>query len=575
MTMSKKKHSKVVDQGPFAGLYSRHILGAIVDALDLEDDHPLTDRTAQRFFQNSNPNSYNRRKFFLALGQILIDMGFLPHLSPDLTVEAPPSAQVYADSLQSAASFWDGFMSRIQNASSWDVDRVTAGQCFLGLAAVDLAVRLGALNWTAGFDTHLPGVPLWAEENGIGRILRKHREATGLSRVQLAARVEVSKTTMDNWLDGRHCPDRSYIDSLAQVFAGGDPDWGRSLAAELRWQFALARLCDVLSDLVGRDHVVSAIETVSHIAQDLAELKDLRSAPVKKRQELGLHLLFHGCNSSLATEVLWSLASDYPEGERKELILQAAWPWDIAFGQALGKVEDRPRPSSAGLAQDYLDVVDEPDRPRAEAARAVISAELNRNVASRIPRGPLPMSELHPLRGMDDAIAVRRRLVERFPDDPDAHAHLGSFLGMLGKNTGIRKFVDAGLLECRIASGLCPAWDLPAVERGIMLANIYAYQEALEELEQVARELPAPTPHWHFAIRYVLTKLRRFDEGLEHLEEVIAFRPDYALAYRHAAHCAFRTRDSRKGAEYAKKARRLGEPSVFQAWKRGEYRNKR
>ena len=200
---------------------------------------------------------------------------------------------------------------------------------------------------------------------------------------------------------------------------------------------------------------------------------------------------------------------------------------------------------------------------------------LNRNAASFTPRDPRTIPELNPFHLMDDAIAVRRRLVERFPDDPDAHAQLGSLLGMLGKNTGIRRFVDEGLLECRIASGLCPAWDLPAVERGIMLANISAYQEALEELEQVAQDLPAPTPHWHFAIGYVLTELERFTEGLEHLEEVIAFRPDYALAYRHAAHCAFKIGDSRKGAEYAKTARRLGEPAEYVAWQRGKYRGKR
>ena len=140
MATKRKKRTNTTEPGPFAGLYSRHILRAVAEALDLEEDHPLTDRTAQRFFQNSSPNSYNRRKIFLALGQALIDMGFVPDLSPDLTLKVPPSARVYADSLQSAASFWDAFMSRIQSAGSWDVDRVTAGRCFLGLAAVDLAV---------------------------------------------------------------------------------------------------------------------------------------------------------------------------------------------------------------------------------------------------------------------------------------------------------------------------------------------------------------------------------------------------------------------------------------------------
>ena len=59
------------------------------------------------------------------------------------------------------------------------------------------------------------------------------------------------------------------------------------------------------------------------------------------------------------------------------------------------------------------------------------------------------------------------------------------------------------------------------------------------------------------------------------LEDVISFRPDYALAYGYAAHCAFKTGDYRKGAEYAKTARRLGDATGFVAWQRGEYRTRR
>ena len=59
------------------------------------------------------------------------------------------------------------------------------------------------------------------------------------------------------------------------------------------------------------------------------------------------------------------------------------------------------------------------------------------------------------------------------------------------------------------------------------------------------------------------------------LKEITSFRPDYALAYRYAAHYAFKTGDSRKGAEYAKTARRLGDDTEFVAWQRGDYRARR
>ena len=221
-------------------------------------------------------------------------------------------------------------------------------------------------------------------------------------------------------------------------------------------------------------------------------------------------------------------------------------------------------------------MVDGPAKAHAVTVSEAINRELRGHTAAITPKGPLSIPELNPFFGFESGIAVRRRLVERFPDSPEAHCQLGtSFLGMVGKNTKLRRFVDEGLFECRIASGLCPAWDLPAVERGIMLTNIGAHHEALKELEQVAQELPEPTPHWHFAIGYVLTELERFADGIKHLEEVIAARPDYALAYRYAAHCAFKTGDSRKGANYAKTARRLGDETEYFAWQRGDYRTRR
>ena len=573
MSKKRKKRSTIPETGPFAGLYSRHILGAVVEALDLEEGHQLTERTARRFFQNANPNGHNRKQIFLAFGQALIDMGFVPDLSPHLPLQVP-SAQVYADSLESAASRWDAFMSRIQSESAWDVDMVTAGRCFVGLAVVDLALRLCALNLITGFDVRLPQVPLWAEDNGIGRILRKHTAEAGLNRAQLAARLEVSETTVDNWLDGRHWPDRRYVDSLASEFAGGDPVRAHPLAAALKRQFALARLCHVLSELVGRDHIISAIEDVSQFAKVLSALVSSMFTPEQKRQGMGLLLLLTGCEDPRTADILRLLAAGYPNGERRDLVLTAACPWEIPFAMAR-TTEEGPKSSAAGLAQDYLEMVDGPDMARAITVREAVNRELSRYAVSLIPKGPLPIPEQHPLSALEDGIAVCRRLVERFPDSPEAHGQLGSFLGMVGQNTGMRRFVDEGLLECRIASGLCPGWDLPAVERGIMLANIGVHHEALLELEQVAQELPEPTPHWRFAIGYVLTKLERFSEGLEHLEEVIAVRSDYALAYRYAAHCAFKTGDSRKGAEYAKTARRLGEATEFVAWQRGDYRTQR
>ena len=573
MSKKSKKRTSAREPGPFAGLYSRHILRAVIDALDLGEGHVLAGRTARRFLRDSNPNGHNRREFFLALGQTLIDMGFVPDLEPHLPL-AVPSAQVYADSIEFATQRWDAFMSRIQSESAWDMNVEDAGHLFVNLAAVDLGLRLFALNWIAGVDTDLPDIPLWAEENGIGKILRSRLRDTGLTRGQFAGRLGVSETTVDNWLDGRNWPGREHTDSLALEFAGGDPAAAGPLAAELRRQFALAKLCHGVAVTVGHEHVSVVVEAVAGLARDLSRHVGPRLLSAEERPVIGPALLMMGSEFPMSPAILRFFAGGYPDGMWRDVILASAVPWEVTFSLAM-KTEGNSKSSAAGLAQDYLDVVEESDREHALAVREVISAALLPLMDAFIPRGPLPIPEHDPVSVLRENLSVRRRLVERFPHSSEAHSQLGSFLGMAGKNTGDRKLIDEGLLECRIASGLCPAWDNPAVERGIILTNFGAHQEAYDELERVASELPELTPHWRFAMGYVLTELERFSDGLEHLEEVIRVRPDYALAYRYAARCAFRIGDGVKGRRYAKEAHRLGESEEYRAWQRGEYRMRR
>ena len=334
MSKKKKKRSSSSEPGRFSGLYSRQALRAVVEALNLGEGHVLTNRTARRFLWDSNPNGHNPREFFLALGQTLQEMGFVPDLEPHLPLQVP-SAQVYADSLEFAAKRWDAFMSKIQSESSWEIYMVTAGRCFVGLAAVDLSLRLLALNWITGFDAHLPDIPLWAEENGIGKILRSRLSDAGLTRNNLAARLKVSDTTVDNWLDGRTWPGREYVDALARESAGGGPDLASPLAARFRREFVLAKVSHLLAEMVGRDHVISAVDAVSRLARDLSEHVGPGFVPEQDRPVVASALLLAGSEFPLSPNMLRFLASVYPDGEWRDVILTAAVPWELAFGLAL------------------------------------------------------------------------------------------------------------------------------------------------------------------------------------------------------------------------------------------------
>ena len=99
--------------------------------------------------------------------------------------------------------------------------------CYHGwLFDVDGAIldtpRLSRLNCITGFDVLLFETRLWAEENGIGRILGARLSDAGLTREQLAAKLEVPDTTMDKLAGRAVLLWRPVRPLLALEFAGGD-----------------------------------------------------------------------------------------------------------------------------------------------------------------------------------------------------------------------------------------------------------------------------------------------------------------------------------------------------------------
>ena len=567
--MSKKRrHSTNLKPGPFSGLYSHRILGMVVEALDLKHG-VLADRTARRFFRGSSVNEYNRKVIFSSLAQALIDRGIAPELPSHLPLKVS-SARFYGDSMEFAAQRWDNLMSRIQSRSSWDIDIGAAGECFLRLVAVDISVRIFAIGQMADIKVSPPSAPLWSEENGIGKILRFQLTKSGLTRDQLAAWMEVSATSVDNWLDGRNPPDDRYVDPLAKALARGDETRTRRLARELIRQFTLAKLCDVLVTAVGREAVVSSVESACCFATALSEVAGAKGQPEMEDTVIYSTLLLMGSESPVARPLLTALAGRVTDERSRADLLAAAKPWDLAYGEMLMQ-KGCAKKGAAGLAQDLLDVVDASFKEEAMAVGDIIRSELNLELSDSNSQSTGSGNLRHLLSILDDALPKRRSIVARFPDSPEAHYQLGSYLGMVAKHTGQRELAEESLLECRIASGLCPTWDAPAVERGIILFNVGDHEGALRELEQAGEELPEPTPHLRLSMGCVLTMLERFPEGLEQLEEVIVSRPDFGLTYSYAAHCAFGMGDKVKGRKYAKQARRLGEHLEYDAWRAGEY----
>ena len=554
------------DPDLFAGLYSGDILRAVVQALDIEDA-VLRSRTARRFFAGESVDEYNRYLIFESLGRVLIDYGMVPE-----TVDALPDGVSLAMAVGMGVGLvgerWDHLMATIHSRGTAAVDVSAVGQRFLRLVAVDLSLRVFALHRLTGFPLPDAEPPLWVQENGGGRILRHHLARAGLTRDQLARRIGASYSSVDNWLDGKTRPNRRYIGALAGELATLETGLvAEKLERELRRQFTLARLANLLAALIGREPVVEMTTTVARFARMLSDSLDFPLSNAEHPKHVELRLLIFGCLEDSAPVLLWWLGKLETDPEWKRDILAASEPWEFHFEHAAAVHSKR---SAAGLSQDMSDLVDndaglDPEISAAIRQELLVEAKARESIPLNA-GGPRLVLDL-----LQDSIDRRRRLVHRFPHSPEAHYQLGSFLGMAGKNLGARELVDEGIVECKIAAGLLPNWDGPAVECGIMLANINEYGAALRELEQARLTLAEATPHLRFVTGYVLTMLEQYTDALEHLDAVIEARPDFASAHRYAARCAFELGDKTKGRRHAKAARQLGEFTEYMAWRDGAY----
>ena len=564
ITMNEKSF---VDTAPLGGLYSGRVLRAVVQSLDVQDE-VLTNRTARRFFSGQHVDEHNRNQIFDALGQALITRGLAPETMEDLP-ETLPMASVVGMTLMMVCGEWDRLLAHLQARSGQAADVREAVAQLLRLVVADAALRLFALVYLDLEDPPGSDLPVWVLENGTGNILRQRLREAGLTRDQLAARLELWPTSVDNWLDGKNRPSPEHVAALARELAsrerGGD---AAALELSLNRQISLAAMADQMAAGIGRDKLIELILKLAHFARALSKSPELPRILGDNPRGIVRNLIMFGSAGGSAAALLSWLADREPDPDWRWNLLAAIRFWDPAF-EAVSMLHTGER-SAAGLAQDISDVtgvVTEEDRHINEALKQEASWHADLAIAPPVNDAGFRIY----LAKLQGSIDLRRRLVRRFPQNPLAHAHLGSFLGMVGKNFRKRSLVDEGVLECKIAAGLLPNWDNPAVEVGIILVNIGDSAAALRELEQGESSLPGPTPHLKFVKGYVLMTLERFTEALECLEAVIDERPDFAPVYDHASHCAFSSGDKVKGLRYAKEARMRGMYAEHRAWGSGAY----
>ena len=186
--------------GPLRRAYSGQVIGAVVEALGL-DQGVLRGRTARRFFDGRPVSDYSRKEILEGLGKGLVDRGIVPvpHLFREYDISM---VAVIGGAVARAALQWDNLIATIQSRSTIE-DSAMAIKQFLSLVVVDLSLRIFALLRMAGLKPHPPETPLWPEENGGGKLLRRLTQRAGLTREELASCLNVSLRYGGRQLAGR------------------------------------------------------------------------------------------------------------------------------------------------------------------------------------------------------------------------------------------------------------------------------------------------------------------------------------------------------------------------------------
>ncbi|RAL69800.1 hypothetical protein C1G87_0908 [Dehalococcoides mccartyi] len=536
-------------------------------ALDISDEI-LTGKTAKRYYSGININEFDRKQIYLALGRRLLSSGIVP-ASPILAQDHISMMQVTALSLIHLAKKWDSLLARIESRSGKVEGYRQATLSFCRLFIIDIALRISAWARLTGLAPPGPASFAWANSNGAGKLLRSTLSTAGITREQFGARVGVTPVSIDNWLDGKIRPSLKNVVNLAEALEVLVPGTFRQTwQKRLQREFTLGYLGDMIASVTGREAVVGLTTSLQRFTRILHE--DIDSSLLKQSdgQEILARLLRNGVDAPESRALLLTLVSRENDDKWKRDILASMTSWGLRFEEIA--ISSAAPHASAGLAQALPAAAlinEKRDGTGEDIERLAATSALQPQDYMRVVSGDLSLIIEFFTKGIED----RRKIVKAHPTSPRAHMELGSYLGMISRYLRDDHLMVEAIQECKIAAALCPGWDTPLVESGIILGNAGRYADALAELDMAANTMGAVTPHLANCRGYVLLQLKRCEEALRDFETVIQTRPDFGSALDDAAHCAFLIGDRLKAIRYAKMARKYGVSSSFSEWRRGSY----
>ncbi|MFG0243782.1 MAG: helix-turn-helix domain-containing protein [Phycisphaerales bacterium JB054] len=499
-------------------------------------------------------------------------------LPVDAAGHKPPLDVFLTAVLEGWLRMWDAVY--YQGAQGWPHLAFELGGFVLGRQAViDLAVRTSALLQLSGSSDPASMLALAADEHPGRAVIESLMKRSGceVTRMTLASKVGVEKSTVDDWIDKDTVPRHENIVRLAHYFATDEMD-APSVQRWLRIQYGLlglrTRLASGLGERWGRELVVvwacftqwtlalhgeSSLDRADFLTSQVYALSEgTRSEPcywvlnrwlklmedplwlddIMVAQHKGAADRLQECFETIgdwpsAIERMYQSPEflDLPEEERelRAIVITLIWMSPRAFAD--------------GISEEHADQA--PSGRRIEWLAAVARSHMARNDFTR-------------------ARKMWPEIIAQEPDCAEHHCHFGVCLWNARPNPDHNRAIE----ELARAHSLRPTWDYPVAEIARVFMGRGWFGHASQHLLDAPRELVEGSQDCCFTLSNALALDHQYSEALRYALLACDLDASHAEAWDVAAQCAFEIGDRKQGARCAREALRLGQSRSFDKWMR-------
>lgn len=411
---------------------------------------------------------------------------------------------------------------------------------YLRLLALDLGLRYGA--WTGlcvRRGQTVAGRPSWLRRRAFAEAFEDLRSRSGLTQEKVAAKCNVSMTTVKKWKTGT-LPENRHIEALARVLHGDEPIAMVELHLRLS-ALAQGLLRDLAPEARNQWWVDDLLQAFEITAQLVRETISAFVVPERDVLEAAIfRTIDQGPAAPLGAALCITLAEHAAAAWRQEL------PFD--FQALVGARAER-----IGYWAKQLMPVEHiraafrarPDLPK-DLGDFAADAWVPSAIIGRFDEAPPPDAVVSVTRGPDWLTAVNRqaqaqqaisigdyetavghlrRAIELSPRDPDAHAFLGGVLGQWMARDGRLDLVEEALSELHIAVQLAPTEKMPINEIGVVLSFAGRHEEAEAAYAKAAPLCQRWAQH-HQNRGWNLLALKRLEEARAAYRRAIELEPD-------------------------------------------------